>query len=134
MNRRPILCGCIDQLARMKIKQRAASPADVTRISMSQDEASKPIHAFATKILPDDAVVITKRSRVAEPIAFHRADVHRGAGFQIECIDFDPYSVWPAPVLDVEMSSWDLREQMDSSKNNLRQKPVCVVEDNRQPG
>src|SRR6266850_6393015 len=118
MNRRPILCGCIDQLTRMKIKQRAAPPADVTRISMSQDEASKPIHASATKILPDDAVVITKRSGVAEPIAFHRADVHRGTGFQIERIDFYLYSVWPVRVLDVQMSSWDLGEEMDRSKND----------------
>ena len=95
----------------MKIKQHAASSADVAGISMSQDEAIEPIHASGTKILPDDAVVITKRSGIAQPIALWRADVHCAAGFQIEDIDFQLRSDWPMRVFDVRMTSRDLCEE-----------------------
>ena len=129
MNRRPIRrCG-VDQLRWTKIEQRAACSPDVTGIALGQDQAIEPIHASGTKVLPDDAVIIAERSGVEEPIAFRGPDMHGAAGFQVKDIDFDTGSARPVRMFDVQVTSWNLREELDRSQNGFGQEPIRIVKD-----
>src|SRR5207302_3005674 len=69
MNRRAIRGGVVDQLPGVKIHQHAFRAADMAGVSVGEGNPIELVDAACTKILPDDALVITSRSGIEQPVA-----------------------------------------------------------------
>ncbi len=91
------------------------------------------IHARRMQIWAKHAFVVSFAAAIKQPIRALRPHMHCRAGASIKHRNFGPRFFRPMRMLDVIMSCGKLRKPMHERENKPRQRPVRVVENNRQP-
>src|SRR6266487_1328572 len=91
------------------------------------------IYARRMEIWEKHAFVISFATAIKQPICALRPQIHGRSGTSIKDDNFGPRLFRPMRMLNIIMSCGKLREPMHQRENKPRQRPVRIIENNREP-
>src|ERR1044072_736712 len=105
MNDRTVRCWIVNQSRRRKIVEQRFRSSDMQRVAVRKQKPLDLAHTCRVQVWPQDALIISRASKIKQTILSSRVEMNRGARTEIQNCDFGNAGLWQMQIATVIMDS-----------------------------